>query len=382
MKNFFLLSVVIVLLGCKENAVSHAPVKECVIDVNKSLETLDVSNLFTDDLETIPLETTEECLISDMLKVQFTDDFIYVSDQIAQCVFQFSKSGEFIKSIGHRGESPAEYSSLGDFTVNDKYLYIQDLYGNKILRYSLNTDLVEVIPLGDIGIDEMIDFGTHLYCISNYRNYKDECFNLYKLDLSTRKMEGVISADAKVAEKHSAWGLNRYASKNEESALLIYPLNDTIYTITKDSVFPQMVIRFSERSLPEHRRYRNAMETIDQSSEYILGMDHIRNSAKYIFFEYGDRGIQKNAIINKETSSYETSDRLVLEKYGNLYLTSFEICDNDFYIIQPIDFYKRLWTEIYSKESFRNEEHRNLFEKLFNGLRDDDNPIIFKLHMK
>lgn len=382
MKNFFLLSVVIVLLGCKENVVSHAPVKECVIDVNKPLETLDVSNLFTDDLKAIPLETTEECLISDMLKVQFTDDFIYVSDQVAQCVFQFSKSGEFIKSIGQRGESPTEYSSLGDFIANNQYLYIQDLYGNKILRYSLNTDSVEVIPLGDIGIDEMIDFGTHLYCISNYRNYKDGCFNLYKLDLSTRKIEGVISADAKVAEKHSAWGLNRYASKNEESALLIYPLNDTIYTITKDSVFPQVVIRFSERSLPEHMRYRNAMETIDQSSEYILGMDHIRNSAKYIVFEYGDRGIQKNAMINKETSSYEIADRLVLEKYGKLYLTSFEICDNDFYIIQPVDFYKRLWTEIYSKESFRNEEHRNLFEKLFNGLREDDNPIIFKLHMK
>lgn len=382
MKNFFLLSVVIVLLGCKENVVSHAPVKECVIDVNKPLETLDVSNLFTDDLEAIPLETTEECLISDMLKVQFTDDFIYVSDQIAQCVFQFSKSGGFIKSIGRRGESPSEYSSLGDFIANDEYLYIQDLYGNKILRYSLNADSVEVIPLGDIGIDEMIDFGTHLYCISNYRNYKDRCFNLYKLDLSTRKMEGVISADAKVAEKHSAWGLNRYAAKNEESALLIYPLNDTIYTITKDSVFPQMIIRFSERSLPEHTRYQNAMETIGQSSEYILGMDNIRNSAKYIFFEYGDRGIQKNAIINKETFSYETADRLVLEKYGKLYLTSFEICDNDFYIIQSVDFYKRLWTEIYSKESFRNEEHRNLFEKLFNGLRDDDNPIIFKLHMK
>lgn len=54
MKNIFLLSVIIVLLGCKENAASHVPVKECVIDVNKSLETLDISNLFTDDLKAIP----------------------------------------------------------------------------------------------------------------------------------------------------------------------------------------------------------------------------------------------------------------------------------------------------------------------------------------
>lgn len=382
MKNVYLLFVIIVLSGCKETTVSNMGIRECVIDVNKSQEKLDISNLFTDELEVVPLETTEECLISNMLKVQFAHDYIYVSDQVAQCVFQFSSSGKFVRSIGHRGESPIDYSSMGDFIVTDNYIYIQDLYKNKILCYDLNGIFIEAFSLGDIGIDEMINLGNNvLYCVSNYRNYKNGCFNLYKLDLLTRKMKGLIPADAKVAEKQSAWGLNRYSSKNGNSALIIYPLNDTIYSLANDSVTPQMIVRFSERSIPESMRYQNVMETMEQSSDYILGMDNIKNTDKYIFFEYGDGAMHKNAILHKERFSSETTDRFVLEKWGGLYISNFETQNNEFYLIQPASFFKKSWDAIYSKENFKNDDCRRLFEKLYNGLHDDDNPIIFKLHM-
>ena len=63
-------------------------------------------------------------------------------------VFQFfSDTGKYIKRIGHRGEGPTEYSSIGDFVVNEDYIYIQDLYKNKVLRYGLKDNSVETLLL-------------------------------------------------------------------------------------------------------------------------------------------------------------------------------------------------------------------------------------------
>lgn len=163
MKKVSLILVLVLFLGCKNGKVqnvSDTVIGQCLVDVNKSKETLDISDLFVDDLEIVQLETNDNCLISEILKVQYMDDYIYVSDQVAQCVFQFSQSGDFVKRIGSRGEGPIDYSSIGDFVVNNQYLYIKDLYGNKILRYGLNDNSVETLPLGDIGVDEMIDFGS------------------------------------------------------------------------------------------------------------------------------------------------------------------------------------------------------------------------------
>lgn len=385
MKKVSLILMLVLFLGCKNGKVqniSNTVIGQCLVDVNKSQKTLDISDLFVDDLEIVQLETNDNCLISEILKVQYMDDYIYVSDQVAQCVFQFSQSGNFVKRIGSRGEGPIDYSSIGDFVVNDQYLYIKDLYGNKILRYGLNDNSVETLPLGDIGVDEMIDFGSSIYCISNYRNYEKGCFNLYKLDLATRQMISLLPSDKKIAEAHSAWGLNRYASKNKDTALLIYPLNDTIYTVTKDSVYPQMIVSFSERSLPENMRYQNVMETVNAASKWILGMDCIKESKSYIFFEYGDNGIQKSAMIDKKTFSCETTDRFVLGNWGDLYVSTFEIHNDIFYTMQPAYFFRRSWQEIYSKRSFKNKKDRDKLQKISETIQEEDNPIILKLKFK
>ena len=176
MKNIkvFLFFIIVVFTGCQDVSMRNISLNKCFVDVDKSHEQLDISGLFADDIEIMPLEMSEECIISEMLKIQFTDDYIFVSDEVAQCVFQFfSDTGKYIKRIGHRGEGPTEYSSIGDFVVNEDYIYIQDLYKNKVLRYGLKDNSVETLLLKDFYMDEMIDFGSELYFGSNYRNYEN-----------------------------------------------------------------------------------------------------------------------------------------------------------------------------------------------------------------
>lgn len=379
---FFLL-----LIGCsnskQDKTKSSEEMKTCVIDVDKVDEFVDISDLFENDIIISKLETNDSCLISDILKVQIEGKFIYISDQTAQCVFQFNESGKFVKSIGRRGEGPDEYASIGDFVANDKYIYIQDLYANKILRYDVQDTSSTAYPI-ETGTyaDELIDFDGFLYLVSNYKKTEKGYFNLFRMDLATKQTEVLLPADKEITDKHSAWGLNRFASKYGNSALLTYPLNDTIYRVTKESVSPQYIVRFSSRTLPVELRHKSAMEIMENSSKYILGMDRIRNSKKYIFFDYGDNGFQKSAMVNKETLAYQAAERFICKRWGDLYMTSPEVAQDELVIFQPAYFFRRTWDAIYSKRKFEDSECRKQFQSVYDAVKEDDNPILFRLKFK
>ncbi len=84
----------------------------------------------------------------------------------------------------------------------------------------------------------------------------------------------------------------------------------------------------------------------------------------------------------KKTLGTETTERFVLEKWGGLYISGFEIWNNNFYLVHPAYFFRRSWNAIYSNKSFVRNKGRQAFKSLYDELTDDDNPVIFKLQMK
>ena len=54
---------------------------EILIDPENFSVDLDLSEILDDSIEIIPLETTEECLISKINRIEFYQDKIFVSDK-------------------------------------------------------------------------------------------------------------------------------------------------------------------------------------------------------------------------------------------------------------------------------------------------------------
>ena len=67
-------------IGSKNGILEQNKTFDIIIDPDRFTDDLDLSCILTDSIEIIKLETSDECLIGEIKKVSFTDQFIFVSD--------------------------------------------------------------------------------------------------------------------------------------------------------------------------------------------------------------------------------------------------------------------------------------------------------------
>lgn len=83
MRNSVLLLILFIFVGCTHSTdknVADKDVKEIFIDPETFEKYLDLSGILNDSIEIVPLETTEECLISEINQIELYKDKIYMSD--------------------------------------------------------------------------------------------------------------------------------------------------------------------------------------------------------------------------------------------------------------------------------------------------------------
>ena len=84
-------------IGSKNGILEQNKTFDIIIDPDRFTDDLDLSCILTDSIEIIKLETSDECLIGEIKKVSFTDQFIFVSDPyVSQKIFMFDKNGKFV----------------------------------------------------------------------------------------------------------------------------------------------------------------------------------------------------------------------------------------------------------------------------------------------
>ena len=119
------------------------------IDLDGVKETSIPFSAYFKSPKTIILETNENCLIGHIFDLQVFDECIYVLDtQIANSLFVFDMSGQFLKKIGSLGQGPGEYIQLSDFTLDkeNKNIYLLD-FSKRIHQYRLDGSFVRTITL-------------------------------------------------------------------------------------------------------------------------------------------------------------------------------------------------------------------------------------------
>ena len=75
-----------------------------------------------------------------------------------------------------------------------------------------------------------------------------------------------------LSKNHSTWGLLQYASRYDDELLVMFANNDTIYSVTSESVAPRYVYHFSKRSMPAELRKKDGMKIMMTAMDkrYIL----------------------------------------------------------------------------------------------------------------
>jgi hypothetical protein len=139
-KKIIVLFILFLFSECKQKPQGYTGIP--VIDIVEGIEDEGTTMLLSEvaeDITFIPLETTDECLVSDNISVNFHKDYIIVKDNSYAQILLFDNKGKFIRKIGNMGQGPGEYLyPLPIGAVNDEF-FVYDLNMDRTLCYSLHT---------------------------------------------------------------------------------------------------------------------------------------------------------------------------------------------------------------------------------------------------
>lgn len=372
----------VLFLSCSKNKKAPENVKEIHIQVENVKEALDISLLFEDSADIIPLETTSECLISEIQKFEYRNQLMYVSDAGGQTIYVFDENGKYLRSIGQRGNGPGEYSKLSDFIFVGDSILIKDEFRDKILAYDDMGNYLSSIILRDVPSVECTGVDGRIYFIINYEKSEFGYYNVIAFDLETHDYHAYLPYNKRIP---LPWGLANYTGKYKNQRLFIQARDSYIYEIVDETVAPKYMVTFSKDYIPPH--YLQNMDgeevlTKAMKNRYITGINGIVNSKDYLFLSYS-AGI--NVEVLYDVSKHETSTcyRFIIKDMGDLYVSRFQATDNDeFFIIQDAEIFITAWEKIYKDKYFKNENIKNKMSELYNRITEDDNPVIFKLKFK
>lgn len=388
MKYIIVLLSIIALMGCKKRVAHPSKAEVIYVDVNAPTPSLDISPFLRDDVDIVALETNDSCLVSQILKIEFYRGDIFLSDRTSQLIYRFNSAGKFINRIGKVGKGPGEYVTLGDFTIVDGSVYVQDPDLDKIFIYDIDNRFVNTFtPSPQIYFDEFMNIDGKLYFITNYRGSDTENCIVYEMDLSSNKINGFLPYDESIiygAGEAKKWGLKKYSSKYDRSALFIYSNCDTIYSINDRSITPKYEVKFSERKLPAEEIEKGGTHAMITAMDkgYILGMESINDSENFLFFSYPDGNKVRDVTYDKANKKCYVSEWLLVESLGNLYGTNYFTYNNEFVIVQDAYLFKDLWERQYNKAGFKKEENREKMSGVYHRINEDDNPVLFRFKFK
>lgn len=90
-------------------------------------------------VEYIPLETNDSCLISNLLNLQVSDDYLFMYNGKTKQVLQFDRAGKFVRPIGRLGKGPGEYGLVTELAIDSGRSELSVFqYGDSRLIYSFD----------------------------------------------------------------------------------------------------------------------------------------------------------------------------------------------------------------------------------------------------
>ncbi len=378
MRFYFLL--LLLLSACSSNVKNSEPVSLIELDPSEAEYGVDISHLFSDDLQVVPLETNNECLLGDNFKILLTDSIIYCADSYLGKIHIFNLSGMYQKSVCEIGRGAGEVSRLGEFYVHKDTIYCQDYMSNKIVGYSIaNRGYKEYFLEPEIYYSDFYIRNNKFYFLTNYV----DGYNLVESDRFSGNRKEYLPYDNVIEENESYWDVEEYYSEDGGHTYILLSNNDTLFVhCDSEEVIPWKKVKFITNALPADLYSKSGYEILRESlaNGYVYGLDKIEVSGDFLFGGYGmgnEYHLFYYSLQTKETKIAESC--FTLADLGGLPITRFKIFENKFLFYTNAIVLKKYWDITLSKKDFKYKE---LIGNVVENLSEDSNPILFIRNFK
>lgn len=310
---YLVITLLTLLLSCNNND-DNKSVPTIKIDPSTASESINLSDV-VESLEYIPLITSEDNLMGNVMEVVIKNKYIYASTQGGSYnIFVFNKNGEFVAKLDKTGRGPSEYLYLDAFFVSDDESEIEILSGDKRFIYNnISFEHIKTVEMPDVMANDFARKDNfYYYAGQQIENYFDDDVSNPSLIIADNSANVYIHFDKIVDSKRGNHYYNLYPNaksfaENDKKELFISIMYDnTFYKLEDTTASSYLAVDFGSYGI---------------DNDYI-GARHIADQIKY--FETASN-VASFPVLNVEndkmsiiTYNYKNSDKLPLYNNENL----------------------------------------------------------------
>lgn len=335
------------------------------------------------EIQLIPLETNDSCLIGQINKILTDKNFYIVHDKDNNSIFMFDTTGNFMYRIGKVGDGPTEYTQAWDVSLDreKQEVSVLDLSGRKLIKYKYNGDYINSIRINFLFTQhEYID---SIMVANTFRSYNKHMTSIFGYELV------FAQDDQKVIGKALPYNLDLKNSYNTLNPLRKFsdrvyysdPFKNCIYEIKQTKVFPKYKIDFGKLG------WDSSIDVDELTSNELreLFKEHLYFNGEYVVSEnYLFLRIEGNMMPGLKIYYSLSSDSIQYGSYFNdvkksgfsgflFYDPKWLRYDGKFISsINPYTFVDIINDVLDSQGEFINEKEKNIIKNATEG----DNPII------
>ena len=332
-------------------------------------------NELASDIRYVPLETTDDCLMNNEFYImQYTGE-----DIITSGIFHFDKNGKFLNKIGSKGQGPEEYLQ-GLFAFGDwknKLLYVQNW--TTLTCYVFDGTFVRSVPTPQLnmGAAGLFDENHILYSNDIYYADKANPIQLYMVDSQNGKTVSKWRGHLEENKKYGMILTSRDFMYNYDNSLFYKPaLENVIFKILSPKK-RQLVYKFDCSG----KDIDVSADEVDPKKRFqFLSVYWAKETAQYLFVNYGMKNISRLGIYDKEKKTF--TNVTIKDNLAGGYDIHPAWTSDDNHLLMVYyaggllqDKEKRYSTGLLP-------ERKKELDELLKNIKEDDNPVVILVTLK
>jgi hypothetical protein len=358
------------------------------------VSSIKLSDLGFVDIEYIPLESNEQCMISSL------DDLMPGKKLVVgerdciiprfSTILEFKTDGQFITRIGTKGRGPNEFTAAHDVNISktSKDIYLLARWQKKFFVYSENGKLLRTFPV-TFSPSEFQFNDDKILCYSE--NHMGDIQNSYTLiDTNGRVIK--FFPNKYPFKNHDAYGIKGenlfYMFGNKLFKKEVY--SDTIYLYDNEKFTPHMVIQVGEKLISPEAR--TEFESRYLAENFIMPLN-LFEFGDYVYYEFVYKYVVPNDVliysfigskINNFKAMINTGQGFTNDLDGGPSILPKTIKDDNTIIgwVDALKLKAHVASEEFKNSKPKYPEKKKELEKLANRLKETDNPVLVLVRLK
>lgn len=254
-------------------------------------------------MDIIPLETSDRCLIENIVSIKESKDYYYILSDKNQALYKFDKNGKFISKIGNKGQGPGEYISINQIEVDNaqSVIYVLDYFGQSLLLYDFDGNYIKSFKLPkDHSFNKFALSNDGIYYFSSSNSIMP---NVIFFNINTSLFE-YISKGERVMEKGEFYFGDTFPYEHGDRISFYHYFNDTICSIKDNRLVCEDILNLGKYQV-----------TIEEAKDILninkskIQIENILSLSGYTFIfyvvtRYNDEGRKKFMAMKTDNEFY------------------------------------------------------------------------------